>query len=204
MKIDPEIVKSISYSQQEIINNILRLYNNSKPIDLDPCFNKGSFYKNDVVAKPKYRFDIKPLIPSVLPGDVRNLNLKDKSVKCVIFDPPFIVSGQSSFIADRYDYFDSVDQLKDFYENSFREILRVLKGNGLLIIKTQDFINGRKSYSMLDYIFNLSKEMGLIYKDIFILLAKSRPIRPPKKQQHARKYHCYFLVFRKRSIANDN
>lgn len=37
-------------------------------------------------------------------------------------------------------------------------------------------------------------------KDLFILLAKSRPTKI-KNQQHARKYHSYFIVLKKTTEA---
>lgn len=37
---------------------------------------------------------------------------------------------------------------------------------------------------------------GFYPKDMFILLAKSR-LNDGRKQQHARKYHSYFWVFKK-------
>ena len=49
--------KSIFTNEQELLNAILILHNNSNDIELDPMFNKGSFYK-DIINTPKYRFDI--------------------------------------------------------------------------------------------------------------------------------------------------
>ena len=40
-----ELIKSISYSQDEILKNILYLYNQSKTFQVDPCYSKGNFYK---------------------------------------------------------------------------------------------------------------------------------------------------------------
>jgi len=65
------MIKSISYSQQEIINNILQLHNNGKPLDFDPCYNVGGFYKNGIVIVPRVKSDINPLLPGVLKLDVR-------------------------------------------------------------------------------------------------------------------------------------
>ena len=41
----PEIIKSISYSQEEILKWIIRLYC-PDGFDLDPTYSKGVFYKN--------------------------------------------------------------------------------------------------------------------------------------------------------------
>lgn len=89
-----DLIRSISYDQQEIINNILKLYNNLQPIDFDPCYNLGMFYKNSVVHAPRVKSDIKPLLPGVLKLDVRQLPFENE-FNCIIFDPPFIVSGKN-------------------------------------------------------------------------------------------------------------
>ncbi len=195
------MVRSISYDQQEIINNILQLYNNSKPIDFDPCYNLGMFYKDNKVCAPRFKSDIKPLLPGVAKLDVQYLPFEDK-FNCIIFDPPFIVSGKSGKMAQRYGAFESVNELKEFYINSFISLQRALKKKGLLIVKCQDFVNGRRNYFMIDFVFKLAREYGFKILDLFVLLSKTRPTRIVK-QQHARKYHCYFIVLKK-SIGGQN
>ena len=139
-----DLIRSISYDQQEIINNILALYNCSDAIDLDPCYNLGMFYKNGVVNAPRYKSDIKPLLQGVKKWDVRDLPFKNE-LQCIIFDPPFIVSGKTSKMAMRYGAFENVTELKEFYRDSFISLQRALKNKGLLIVKCQDFVNGRRN-----------------------------------------------------------
>ncbi len=190
-----ELIKSIGYDQQEIINNILKLYNNSQPIDFDPCYNIGSFYKNNIVDAPRFKSDIKPLLPGVKKLDVRYLPYENK-FNCIIFDPPFIVSGSTGKMAQRYGAFNTVMELQQFYIDSFCSLQRALTKHGLLIVKCQDFVNGRRNYIMLNYILNLARDFNLKTLDLFILIAKNRPTKI-KKQQHARKYHSYFVVLKK-------
>lgn len=193
-----DLIRSISYDQQEIINNILNLYNNSQPIDFDPCYNLGMFYKDNRVIAPNEKSDIKPLLQGVKKIDVQCLPFEDK-FNCIIFDPPFIVSGKTSKMAQRYGAFESVNELKEFYVNSFYSLQRALKKKGLLIVKCQDFVNGRRNYIMLNYVLNLARDLNFKVLDLFILLSKTRPTRI-KKQQHARKYHSYFVVLKKISV----
>lgn len=190
-----DLIKSIGYDQQEIINNILALYNCSAPLEYDPCFNLGMFYKNGKVEPPLYKSDIKPLLPGVMEQDVTALPYKDK-FNSIIFDPPFIVSGKTSKMALRYGYFENVTELKEFYSKAFNSLQRALKKNGLLIVKCQDFVNGRRNYIMLNYVLNLARDLNFKVLDLFILLSKTRPTRI-KNQQHARKYHSYFVVLKK-------
>ena len=191
-----DLIRSISYDQQEIINNILALYNCSDAIDLDPCYNLGMFYKNGVVNAPRYKSDIKPLLQGVKKWDVRDLPFKNE-LQCIIFDPPFIVSGKTSKMAMRYGAFENVTELKEFYRDSFISLQRALKNKGLLIVKCQDFVNGRRNYFIVDYIFQLARDFNFKVLDLFILLSKTRPTKI-QNQQHARKYHSYFFVLKKK------
>ena len=191
-----KLITSVSYDQQEIINNILHLYNNDNPIDLDPCFNLGMFYKKNKVKLPKYKSDIKPVVPGVELSDVRKLNFCNE-LQCIIFDPPFLVSGKNSKMGLRYGFFENVELLKKFYIDSFISLQRALKNKGILIVKCQDFVNGRRNYFIIDYVFTLARDFNFKVLDLFILLSKTRPTKI-KKQQHARKYHSYFIVLKKK------
>lgn len=190
-----EIIKSIGYDQQEIINNILILYNKGKPIDFDPCYNIGNFYRNNIVQDPEIKSDINPLLPGVKKYDVRNLPFTNK-FQCIIFDPPFLISGQNSKMGKKYGYFNNIEDLHNFWNKSFISLHKSLKNRGILIIKCQDFVYGRKNYILIEKILSLAKNTGFSCLDLFILLAKSRPTKI-KNQQHARKYHSYFIVLKK-------
>ncbi len=193
-----ELIKSISYDQQEIINNILKLYNKGQPIDFDPCYNVGGFYRNGVVTAPSIKSDIKPLLPEVLQRDVRYLPYINE-FQCIMFDPPFLAGGGSSGkMALRYGTFGSVEELQAFYYSAFISLQRALKNKGLLIVKCQDFVHGRKNYIMSNYVLNMARDFNFKVEDLFILLAKTRPTYHIKTQQHARKYHSYFIVLRKK------
>lgn len=188
------MIKSINYNQQEIINDILTLHNNGKPIEFDPCYNNGGFYKNGIVKEPSIKSDIKPLLPGVEKYDVRKLPFTNK-FKCIIFDPPFIISGRNGKMGKLYGSFYNIDEMRQFWKDSLISLQRALKNRGILIVKCQDFVNGRKNYIFIEEIIRMAREVNLQIKDLFILLAKTRLIKM-KNQQHARKYHSYFLVFK--------
>lgn len=195
--ISNDLIRSISYDQQDIINNILKLYNNSQPIDFDPCYNLGMFYKDNKVVAPSLKSDIKPLLPGVEKLDVQCLPFENK-FNCIIFDPPFLAGGGScGKIAQRYGSFNNILELENFYINSFHSLRIALKKKGLLVVKCQDIVNGRRNYCILNFVLNTAREEGFKFLDLFILLAKTRPSSRIFKQQHARKYHSYFIVLRK-------
>ncbi len=190
------MIISYSFNQQEIINNILKLYNHNQPIHLDPCYNVGGFYKNGVVAEPLLKGDLNPVNDSILKLDVLDLPFPTGSIKSAIFDPPFIVNADKSYkMAQRYSSFNSVEELKEFFRKGLSSLQRVLKHGGLLIVKCQDFIYGRKQHCIYPFIYDTARELNFAYRDTLILLAKSR-IVAFKTQNHARKFHSYFIVFK--------
>ncbi len=199
------MIKSISYDQNEIIQNILELYCPTKTIDLDATYGKGMFYKN--IQPPKYKFDINPQLKDVKKCDSRNLPIDDNSLKCIMFDPPFLATtGKSltsnknnNIINKRFGVYPSENELHKFYVDSLKEAYRILQENGILIFKCQDKISSGKQYLSHVFIINQAIKIGFYPKDIFILLAKNRLVAKwqTKNQKHARKYHSYFIVFEK-------
>ena len=196
-----EVIKSIGYNQEEIINNILRLYNKGNAIEFDPCYNIGGFYRSGIVLDPEIKSDIEPLLPGVLKLDVTNLPFENK-FKCIIFDPPFLIRGGNSNykMIERFSCFNTYEDLMSFYSKSFNSLHRALRCRGVLILKTQDFVHARKNHIILPDIISMARDKGFNLVDLFVLLSRSRIINI-KNQQHARKYHSYFFVFKKSSSA---
>lgn len=198
-------ISSISYSQDEIIKNILSLHCNGGNIECDPTYSKGVFYKN--IAQPTYKFDLYPQNSETVKADCRHLPLNNASVTTLMFDPPFVIgSGPSlsnavkgqSIIQKRFTGFKSGEELWKFYRESLDEFYRVIKPEGILIVKSQDVVASGKQYLSHIEIINYAYKIGFYPKDLFILNAKSRLISGKvKNQQHARKYHSYFIVFKK-------
>lgn len=68
---DTELIKSISYNQDEIIKWILKLYC-PDGFELDPTYSKGNFYKN--LPQPKLKYDLSPQVSGVKEADCTNLH----------------------------------------------------------------------------------------------------------------------------------
>lgn len=180
IKIQNELIKSVSYDQSEIINWILQLHVPLKRIDCAPTYSIGNFYKNTGIDEPQYKFDINPQVKGVEFGDSRNLPLKDKSINCMMFDPPFLATtgksltdnNDSNKINKRFGVYPSEIELHQFYVDSLKEAYRVLKNKGILIFKCQDKISSGKQYMSHCFIYNEAVKIGFYPKDLFILLAK--------------------------------
>lgn len=199
------MIKSISYDEQEIISWVLQLHCNT-PIELDPTYSKGNFYKGNF-EEPKYKFDLYPQIAGVEQANAENLPLPDESINTMMFDPPFLATkgksltteNASNKINKRFGVYPTEKELHQFYLNALKEFYRILKPNGILIFKCQDKVSSGKQYFSHLFIMNEAQKMGFYCKDMFILLAKNRLVADwqLKNQKNARKFHSYFLVLEK-------
>lgn len=194
-----KIIKTTSDNQEQIIKWIIEMYC-PEGIELDPTYSIGNFYKN--IPQPKLKFDIKPQIEDVKQADSTNLPLEDNSIKSIMFDPPFVVGigteqAKKSIMCERFGTYSNIqNDLWGMYHKSLKEFYRILKQDGILIFKCQDIVSCGLQFLSHVEIINRALEIGFYPKDIFVLTANNRMNRwSGKKQQHARKFHCYFIVF---------
>lgn len=113
-----------------------------KPI-LDVCCGGKMFYfdkNNDSVLfcdKRQFETKIDEKFFSVKPDmliDFKFLPFKDESFHLVIFDPPHIIRGsEKSFMVQKYGLLPK--NYKEELAKGFKECMRVLKTNGVLIFK---------------------------------------------------------------------
>lgn len=188
-------IKSVSSNQTEILLGILKLYNECKTFNADLTASLLKFYKH--IPVPEHLYDKYPQLPNVRDLDEAD-SLPDLSFSSIIYDLPFIVcAGSKSLIKERFTYFDSVEELFKANNEMLCRAYRLLKKEGLLVIKTMDVCSGGKQYWVSDYILRKSQDIGLELLDKFILIADKRMFNNTKKQHYARKYHSFFFVFRK-------
>jgi len=192
-----EIIKSTSYSQDEILQSILTLYC-PKGFELDPTYSKGGFYRN--IPEPRLKYDVSPQTPDTKQADCRALPLANDSLSSIIFDPPFVAATTfKGIMTNRFGSYPTVYELWSMYKQALKEFYRILQPHGILVFKCQDTVHGRKQYLSHVEVVNLATRLGFHPRDVFILLAKHRIIRHNMKvQHHARKFHSYFLIFEKK------
>jgi len=199
------LVKSISFNEQEIISWILKLHC-KHPIELDPTFSKGNFYK-DLIPEPTYKFDLNPQVRGVEQANAEHLPLPSNSINTIMFDPPFLattgksltLNDSSNRINKRFGVYSNEKALHTFYINALKEFHRILIDGGILIFKCQDKVSSSKQYFSHVFIMNEAEKMGYYCKDMFVLLANNRLVADWQlaNQRNARKFHSYFLVFEK-------
>ena len=192
------MIKSLSYQQKEILQGIVDLH--TGPIQADVTFGSGCFYKK-AQPRPAFCFDLSPRKPGVVAADVCHLPLKDACLASIMFDPPFMArTGPGATLKARFgEIIGSIEDLWSFYFMARREIHRVLLPGGWFIFKNQDgVLSGKNNFTHCE-IYNMATTLGFIRKDLFILGATHRMMHPAHKRQvHARKFHSYFWVFKKR------
>lgn len=201
-----EPITSISFSNDEIIQDIMTLHQIDR-FDLDCTYSIGQFWKN--LPQPVHKTDLNPQRKGVVKASSDDLPFDDESMQNIMFDPPFVISGQtykenkegSSLIAKRFEGYKNFDALKDHYMGTLQEVHRILQEDGLLVFKCQDTTSSGKNHFSHCMVMNMAIEVGFYPKDLFILLAKNTisAFSPNKWQQqfHARKHHSYFWVFQK-------
>jgi hypothetical protein len=149
----------------------------------------------------------------------KQLPYDNTSLDAVVFDPPYMESfyrnqtdqiggtgthfsfrrayssGKGDEKAEVAKYHDAVTEM---YIKSGVEAFRVLKDNGIYIVKCQDEVCANKQRLTHVEIITGFEQLGFYCEDIFIVVRTNRPvISRLKKQVHARKNHSYFLIFRK-------
>lgn len=199
----PRKIQSISFDQDQLIEDILTLHSPRGIIDFDPTFSKGVFYRGKIEA-PRVKSDliINPAAKEedIIQADVQNLPFENESFGCIMFDPPFVICQQknpNNKMYNRFGGFKSYDELKEMYINSLNELYRVCKNKGTLIFKCQDVCNANKNYFTHTKVMDWAIAAGFYPKDLFIFLKKNRDNKIHHVQEHARKHHSYFWVFKK-------
>lgn len=198
-------VKSVYTSNFDCIKNIMELYNIER-FDLDCTYSKGNFWKN--LPEPLHKTDLFPVNDSVIMANSESLPFGNDSMSNIMYDPPFVISGKSykenkdgsSIIAKRFEGYSTYEKLTKNYYGTLKELHRVCKPNGFVVMKCQDTVSGGKQFFTHVNVINMGYGIGFYPRDLFILTNNVRLNSfggKWKKQMHARKYHSYFIVFEK-------
>lgn len=216
-------------SNDAVFPLILKLYVAEGQKIADCTYGKGVFWKNADQSKYICLFsDLKTEgLPSIVKGgvDSRRLPYGKGSLDALVFDPPYMHTpggtahnGHQNF--EQYYANNAVidkqvarqiweetngsppkyhEAVLDLYFRSAREAVRVLKDNGIYIVKCQDEVCANKNRFTHVEIMNELSRYGFRCEDLFVVMRNNKPgvSRLKNPQVHARKNHSYFLVFRK-------
>jgi hypothetical protein len=193
-----------------IFPDVLALYVRSGSIVADITYGKGVFWKN--VPKDRYRLLATDMKTGV---DCRALPYKSGSLDCVVFDPPYMHTpgGTAHVNHQNYEnyYSNNVanngsvkkyhEAVLDLYFMTAHEAKRVLRPEGIFIVKCGDEVCANQQRLTHVELINEFAIHGFVVEDLFVLLRNNRPgVSRVLKQVHARKNHSYFMVFRKSKV----
>lgn len=158
--------------------------------------------------------------------DCRCLPYADSYLDALVLDPPYMESfyrkdkeqtgGVGTHDSFRQAYSSGLcleststakyhDAVTEIYVQAGYEGLRVLKDNGIFIVKCQDEVSANKQRLTHVEIITAFEQLGFYAEDIFVVVRTNKPVvTRVKKQTHARKNHSYFLVFRKQGVKISN
>jgi len=196
-------------TNDELFPAILELYVHPGAVVADVTYGSGVFWK-DV---PNARYQL--LATDISTGtDCRNLQYDQESVDCVVLDPPYMhTPGGTAHVGhqhyERYyknngasngnvaKYHEAVLEL---YFEAGLEAKRVLRPNGIFIVKCQDEVCANQQRLTHVELINEYSRQGFVCEDLFVLVRRNRPgVSRLLRQVHARKNHSYFLIFRRPS-----
>lgn len=205
------VMSAYTAGNAEVFPHILDLHVPVGSIVADVTYSKGVFWKN--VKSGLYDLKATDLKTGV---DCRNLPYEDGSIDCVVLDPPYMeglfrkskdhLAGNGTYAAFRNHYSNGQEKeedtpkwhaaVVDLYVKAGKEAKRVLRDNGIFIVKCQDEVSANRQNLTHVEIINDYEKMGFYTKDLFVVVRQNKPaISRLKEQKHARKNHSYFLVF---------
>ncbi len=194
-------------TNDEVFPSILSLYVPKGSIVADVTYGNGVFWRD--VPAGDYTLKASDLKNGV---DCRKLPYEDESLDCVVFDPPYMHTPGGTAHSNHQNfegYYQNNatsngnakyhEAVLELYFGGCREAYRVLKPEGILIVKCQDEVCANKQRLTHVEIVNELVMKGYIVEDLFVIVRNGKPgVSRLKKQYHARKNHSYFLVFKKR------
>lgn len=198
----------------EVFENIMALHVPQGATVADVTWGKGVLWQR--IPPGRYVLHASDLQTGV---DCRQLPYPDGSHDCVVLDPPYMeglfrrskghLAGSGSHAAFRDHYSNGAETtggpkyhaaVLDLYFRAGREAHRVLREGGTLIVKCQDEVSANQQRLTHVEIINEFAGMGFYAKDLFVVVRQNRPVVSRLiRQEHARKNHSYFIVFRKLS-----
>jgi len=189
----------------ELIARMLRFYpRGSARRVLDATVNSGRFWRGSKRRVIGLDLDVRHR-PTVV-GDNMHMPFRTQSMDVIVYDPPHIPNqgkdkqkdfttrfglGMKSLVQNGHNF-------THLYVAFATEAYRVLKPEGILLAKITDYVhNHRMQWAHIE-MTKAACDAGFKACDCIVKIRKG-PIVDPKWKvaHHARRHHCYWLVFRK-------
>lgn len=204
------IVSAHNARNADVFPHVLALHVPHGAVVADVTWGKGVFWQQ--VPKDHYIVHASDIQTGT---DCRKLAYASASHDCVVLDPPYMeglyrrardhMAGAGNYGAFRRHYSDGKRKgggpryhaaVLDLYFRAGKEAHRILKEDGILIVKCQDEVSANQQrLTHVEIIIEYAR-LGFHAKDLFVVVRQNRPaMSRVLRQEHARKNHSYFLVF---------
>lgn len=194
----------------ELFRDVASVYLHPGNHILDMTWGNGVFWKKiDQTQYVMVRNDLAPDRGDVH-FDFRSMPYNSESFDSVVLDPPYASRsskrGLKASIDKGYNNFSQAlhlgifgtEKTMQFYKDGMLEAKRLLRPNGLLLVKCMDEISGGKQMRNHFTIWEIATcQLGLMDEDLFVLVQKQIPAMRHPYQKHARKNNSFLWVFRK-------
>lgn len=192
-------------TNDDVFPQVLSLYVAPGSTVADVTYGNGVFWRQ--VPEGAYKLLATDLSTGT---DCRSLPHSDRSIDCVVFDPPYMHTpggtahvGHQNFEGYYQNNQASSDKkyheaVLDLYFSASREAFRVLRTGGFYIVKCQDEVCANRQRLTHVEIINELTTQGFVVEDLFVVVRNGKPgVSRMLTQAHARKNHSYFIVFLK-------
>ena len=162
----------------------------------DVTYGRGAFWRE--VDTGKYNVIGTDLKTGT---DFRFLPYSNELFNHGVIDPPYARTGLGDMMkCYNTSRASSHSEIMNLYREGLRELYRVVKTNGFILVKCQDEVYGCKQHWSHIEIKDMAEELGLYARDMFVLVNTKTP-KVHQNQKHARKNHSYLWVFEKVKVS---
>ena len=189
----------------ELLEKLLDFYPRQRPRRiLDATVNQGRFWAGS--SRPVVGLDIDPKHKPDVVGDNRAMPFPADEFDVVVYDPPHVPNQGKDRVKDFNKRFglggksaaENGYNFSHLYPPFVAEAYRVLKPEGVLFCKIADYIHGHRFQWAHVEVIRSAEAAGFTACDCIIKIRKGPIVDPKwKNAHHARRQHCYWLVFRK-------
>jgi DNA modification methylase len=201
---DPPVLTSYQSNNDHLMAQVARLYFRPGDRVADVTYGTGRFWRK--VDLTQYDFHPSDLltVPDH-PYDFRYLPYRSADFDVHVFDPPYMRHPPARrYLDSDYHNYETTrgfthGDIINLYRDGMAEGWRILKPEGLMLVKCKDEIEGGLQRMSHIEIHDIAvHELGMEVEDLFVLTQKMLLVLF-RHDNHARKIHSYLWVFRKQS-----
>jgi SAM-dependent methyltransferase len=201
-----QTLASVWYGEDaELLDQMLAFYPRRAPeLVLDATVNAGRFWRGS--RRKVIGLDLDARHRPTIVGDNTSMPFKAECFDVVVYDPPHVPNQGKDRQKDFNTRFGLVLKanaklgynFSHLYPPFVAEAFRILKPEGILLCKIADYVHGHRFQWAHVEVINAAEAVGFTACDCIVKVRKG-PIMSPKWKtaHHARRHHCYWLVFRK-------